>query len=109
MVAFFPRPPREVFFLAAKIDIGREFRRPAIGDFHFAAIGGEIILAIEPVKSAANRRCDRPVAGIPGAAQRDARRDQRQQAAERVLGSDGWCFESIQLKLQTDGSSCGVW
>lgn len=33
------------------------------------------------------------------------------QAFERVLGSlgDGWCFESIQLKFQTDGSSCGVW
>ena len=23
--------------------------------------------------------------------------------------NDGWRFESIQLKLQTDGSSCGVW
>lgn len=33
------------------------------------------------------------------------------QAFECVLGllNDGWCFDSIQLKFQTDGSSCGVW
>ena len=33
------------------------------------------------------------------------------QAFERALGSlnDGWRFEPIELKFQTDGSSCGVW
>ena len=32
-------------------------------------------------------------------------------AFERTLGSlnDGWHFKPIELKFQTDGSSCGVW